>query len=87
VAVLFVRQIVLSLKIPVVEPVIETAGPAFPLLARRLIVDAFVIPFNVTLQVNCENWNVVHRSLQVNFDLCVCLSRLTRNEATTQTKT
>jgi hypothetical protein len=50
---------VLSLKIPVVEPVIDIAGPAFPLLARRLIVDAFVIPFDVTLQVNCENWNAV----------------------------
>jgi len=37
--------------------VTETAGPAFPPLARRLIVDAFVIPFDVTLQVNCENWN------------------------------
>jgi hypothetical protein len=45
----------LSLKIPVVEPVIETVGPAFPLLVRRLIVDAFVMPFDVTLQVNCEN--------------------------------
>ena len=30
---------------------IETAGPAFPLLARRLIVDAFVMLFDVTLQV------------------------------------
>jgi len=38
--------------------VIETVGPAF-LLARRLIVDAFVIPLDVTLQVNCENWNAV----------------------------
>jgi hypothetical protein len=47
----------LSLKIPVVEPVIETAGPVFPQLARRLIVDAYVIPFDVTLQVNCENCN------------------------------
>jgi hypothetical protein len=46
---------VLSLKIPVLEPMIETASPAFPLLARKLIVDAFVIPFDVTLHVNCEN--------------------------------
>jgi hypothetical protein len=45
-------SISIVIKDPLVEPVIETAGP---LLARRLIVDAFVIPFDVILQVNCEN--------------------------------
>ena len=44
----------MSLKIPVVEPGIETAGPAFAPLARRLIVDVFVILFDVTLQLKSE---------------------------------